>query len=573
MKPNDWIQIFLYLGMILLFTPILGSFMAKVFEGDKHFFSTPLGWMERLIYRFSGINSQEAMDWKEYTWALIFFHVIGFVVVFLFQVFQSHLPLNPQALPDTSWHLAFNTAASFITNTNWQSYAGETTLSYFTQMVGLTVQNFVSAASGIAVMMALIRGIRHSPQPPLILRGGDTTKLGNFWVDMTRCTVYILLPFSFILALILMSQGVVQTFAAYVTAHTLSGIDQVIPLGPAASQIAIKMLGTNGGGFFNANSAHPFENPTPFTNWLEMFSILIIPAALVYTYGVMIKSKRQAWVIYIAMMILFVGALGVSIYGEYTNNPVFGHGALMEGKETRFGVINSLIWSNATTVASNGSVNAMHSSLSPIAGGVALFNMMLGEIVFGGVGSGFYGMIAFVLLTVFLAGLMVGRTPEYLGKKVQTREIILLIITILLPSGYILIGSGIACMLPAALSSLLNKGPHGFTEIIYAFTSATQNNGSAFAGLNANVPFYNVALGVGNLIGRFGVIIPIMAVAGSFSQKSISPPSEGTFKTDNALFLLLLLAVILVVGALSHLPSLALGPITEHVLMVKGVTF
>lgn len=567
MNTYDWIQIIFYIGMLVVLTPPLGAFMAKVFEGEKHLFSAPLGWMERGVYRFSGINPQESMNWKGYTWALILFHGIGFAVVFLLQIFQSHLPLNPQALPNTSWHLAFNTAASFITNTNWQSYAGETTMSYFTQMLGLTVQNFVSAAVGISVMIALIRGIRASSAK------ATEAKLGNFWADLTRATIYVLLPFSIILALALVGQGVVQTFTSYVTAHTVAGVDQVIPLGPAASQIAIKMLGTNGGGFFNTNSAHPFENPTPFSNWLEMFSILIIPAALVYTYGVMIKAKRQALVIYLAMMILFVGALGVSIYGEYTNNPIFSQATLMEGKETRFGVINSLIWSNATTVASNGSVNAMHASLSPIAGGVALFNMMLGEIVFGGVGSGFYGMMAFVLLTVFLAGLMVGRTPEYLGKKVHTREIVLLILTILIPSGYILLASGMACILPEGLSSLLNKGPHGFTEIIYAFTSATQNNGSAFAGLNANVPFYNILLGIGNLMGRFGVIIPIMAVAGSFSQKNISPPSEGTFKTDNALFLVLLIAVILIVGALSHLPSLALGPIAEHFLMLKGVTF
>ncbi len=563
MNIYDWIQILFFLGMLVLFTPILGRFMAQVFEGKRHLLSPPLGWIEKQTYRISGIEPQSEMSWINYAFALLIFNAIGFFVVFLLQIFQASLPLNPQNLPNVSWHSAFNTAVSFMTNTNWQGYAGETTMSYLTQMLGLTVQNFLSAATGIAVMLAFIRGLTR--------RSSDT--LGNFWVDITRSTIYILLPLSVLLALALVSQGVVQSFTHYVTAHTLEGIDQIIPLGPAASQIAIKQLGTNGGGFFNVNSAHPFENPTPLANWLQMFAILIIPAALIYTYGLMVKSKRQGWIIYVAMMILFLMGLALSLYGEFSNNPALAHAHFMEGKETRLGIVNSILWSSSTTAASNGSVNAMHSSLSPIAGGIALFNIMLGEIIFGGVGAGFYGMIVFVILTVFLAGLMVGRTPEYLGKKIQTNEVALLILTILLPSAAILIGTSLACVLPVGLLSVLNKGPHGLTEILYAFSSAAQNNGSAFAGLNANTLFYNTALGICMVVGRFAVILPVLAVAGSLAKKHVSPSSSGTFQTDNAIFLILLIAVILIVGALTHLPSLALGPITEHFLMLKGVTF
>ncbi len=563
MNIFDWVQIFVFIATLIGITPLLGGFMAKVFQGEGHILSMPLGWMERSIYRLSGIDPSVEMSWKAYAWALMFFHIIGFAVVFLLQIFQSNLILNPAQMTNTSWHLAFNTAVSFITNTNWQSYGGESTMSYLTQMVGLTVQNFLSAASGIAVLLALIRGI--------IRR--STSTVGNFWVDLTRSTVYVLLPLSVLLALVLVSQGVVQTFSHYIDVYTLEGAKQVIALGPAASQIAIKQLGTNGGGFFNANSAHPFENPTPLSNWLEMLAILAIPAALCYTYGLMVKAKREGWVLFAVMFLLWAGALGISLWAEYAVNPVFGIGGLMEGKETRVGIVNSILWSVSTTMASNGSVNAMHASLSPIAGGVAIFNIMLGEIVFGGVGSGLYGMLIFVFLTVFLAGLMVGRTPEYLGKKIEAKEIAMVIIAILAPSLCILLGTAAACVLPAGLTGLLNKGPHGFSEILYAFSSASQNNGSAFAGLTANTPFYNILLGFCMLIGRFAVIIPVLTLAGSLGLKKYFPPSEGTFGTANAIFVVLLMAVILIVGALTHLPPLTLGPIVEHFLMLQGVVF
>lgn len=559
----DVLQILIFCAALILLTPVLGKFMAKVFSDDRHIFSKPLGWFEHLIYKTCGIHVGEECDWKGYAKQVLWFNAFGLVFVFALQMLQGVLPLNPEKLPGTSWHLAFNTAVSFMSNTNWQAYGGEATMSYLTQMLGLAVQNFLSAATGIAVLIALIRG--------LVEKSGKT--LGNFLVDLTRSTVYILLPLSIILAVVLVSQGVVQTFSHYVTTHTLEGVEQVLPLGPAASQIAIKQLGTNGGGFFNVNSAHPFENPTPLSNWLEMLAILLIPAALTYTYGTLIKSHRQGWIIFAAMFLVWFSGLAISIYSEYTHNPVFGVSQLMEGKEQRFGIINSLLWSTSTTVASNGSVNAMHSSLSPLAGGVAMFNMMLGEIIFGGVGCGLYGMILFILMTVFLAGLMVGRTPEYLGKKIESREMGLVLIAILAPSAAILLGSGLAAVLPAGLSSLANKGPHGLSEILYAFTSASQNNGSAFAGLNANVPFYNVALGICMLIGRFAVLIPVLAIAGSLVGKNITPPSDGSFATDNLVFLVLLIAVILIVGALTFFPALCLGPIVEHFLMLRGVTF
>lgn len=563
MNFMDWIQIIFFTGAIVSITPLLGKLMAKVFQGERHIFSLPLGWLEKVVYKLSGIDPKTEMGWKSYAWALAIFNFIGFVVVFLLQLFQAHLPLNPAQIPNTSWHLAFNTAMSFATNTNWQSYGGEAAMSYFTQMLGLTVQNFLSAATGIAVVVALTRGI---------LRKSSET-IGNFWVDLTRGTVYILLPLSIVLSLILVSQGVVQTFANYVEAHTLEGAKQVIALGPAASQIAIKQLGSNGGGFFSVNSTHPFENPTPLSNWFQMFAILAVPAALTYTYGVMVKARRQGWVLFAAMMILWLLAVGLSLYGEYSTNPVFGVPAVMEGKETRLGIVNSVLWSVSTTAASNGSVNAMHASLSPISGGVALFNMMLGEIVFGGVGSGLYGMLIFVLMSVFLAGLMVGRTPEYLGKKIESGEVIRMMVAILAPSICILLGTAAACTLPAGLAGLLNKGPHGFSEILYAFTSASQNNGSSFAGLSTNSVFYNMLLGLCMLIGRFAVIFPVLSIAGGLAGKKYFPPSEGTFGTDNALFLFLLLFVILIVGALTHLPALTLGPIVEHIVMTKGVVF
>ena len=559
----EFLQIIIFLGLLIGLTPILGSFMYKVFTGEKHLMSAPFGWLERLTYKFVGVDATEETNWKSYTFGLLTFNLIGFLFVFLIQLTQAYLPLNPAHLPNTSWHLAFNTASSFMTNTNWQSYSGENTLSYFVQMLGLTVQNFVSAATGIAVLLALAKGLSRK----------TTDKLGNFWVDLTRSTLYILLPLSIIFAIFLVGQGVVQNFDSYQTAHTLQGTSQVIPMGPAASQIAIKQLGTNGGGFFGANSAHPFENPTPLSNLLEMLALLLIPAGLIFTYGKMVGSKRHGWTIFTVMFILLVVGLAISLYGEYSANPIFGHSALMEGKETRFGITNSVLWSTSTTAVSNGSVNAMHDSLSPLAGMVAMINLMLGEVIFGGVGSGIYGMVVFIILTVFIAGLMVGRTPEYLGKKVEGFEVTMAIIANVITSFVILLFTAWAAISTLGLSSLNNAGPHGFSEILYTFASAAGNNGSAFAGLSANVVFYNLLIGFAMLIGRFGVIIPIMAIAGSMAKKKITPVSAGTFQTNNWLFIVLLIGVIVIVGGLTYFPALSLGPIVEHLLMNHGITF
>lgn len=560
---STFIQLALFLGALILLTPVLGKFIKKVIGGEKHLLTPVFGWLERLIYRFCGVDPQQEMNWKQYLFALLWFNFFGFIVVFALQMTQAWLPLNPAKVPNTSWHLALNTAISFVTNTNWQSYSGESTMSYLTQMAALGVQNFLSAATGLAVLIALMKGlIKNTKQ-----------QLGNFWVDLTRSVVYILLPLSIIFAVVLVSQGVVQTFSSYTDTTTLEGVKQVIPLGPAASQIAIKQLGTNGGGFFGVNSAHPFENPTPFANFLEMLAILLIPAALTYTYGLFIGSKKQGWTLFGAMLIILCVGLGVSLYAEYAANPALHITGSMEGKETRFGIVNSIIWSISTTVASNGSVNAMHDSLSPLAGLVAMFNMMLGEVVFGGVGSGLYGMIAFVILTVFIAGLMVGRTPEYLGKKIESFEVRMALIAVLAPAVCILAFTAIAVSTHAGLAGLNNKGPHGLSEILYAFTSACGNNGSAFAGLTTNTPFYNVLLSICMLVGRFGVIIPMMAIAGSMAGKKITPVSSGTFHTDNGMFLILLISVIIIVGGLTFFPALSLGPILEHLLMQAGMTF
>lgn len=560
---NEALQLILFLIMLVLLAPLLGKYMSLVLSGEKHIMKPVFGWLESLVYRTSGINSKEEMNWKTYTFVLLVFNLFGFLFLFLLQVLQTYLPLNTEKLPNVSWHLAFNTAISFTTNTNWQSYGGENTLSYLVQMLGLTVQNFVSAATGIAVMLALMRGLTRR----------TTDLLGNYWVDLTRSVVYILLPMSIILAFLLIGQGVVQTFSHYVTATTLQGTRQVIALGPAASQIAIKQIGTNGGGFFNANSAHPFENPTPLSNFLELLAIIIVSAGLVFTYGHYVNSRRQARTIFITMLILFIIGLGLSIWSEYSYNNVLHVSGNMEGKETRFGVMNSILWAVTTTSTSNGSVNATLDSFSPLSGVVAIFNIMLGEIIFGGVGSGLYGMIIFILLTVFIAGLLVGRTPEYLGKKVEAFEIKMTIIAILAPSIVIKIFSAIACSVGPGLSGLNNSGPHGLSEILYAFSSAAGNNGSSFAGLNANTPFYNLMLGLGMIMGRFGVLVPVMAIAGSMAKKKITPVSSGTFKTDNWLFVLLLIGVILIVGGLTFFPPLALGPIADHFLMNLGVTF
>jgi len=560
---NEAIQLIIFLVLLIMLSPILGRYMAKVFMGEKHILLPVFGWMERLIYKVSGINSEEEMNWKTYMYGMLLFNMFGFVILFLLQIFQSILPLNSEKLPGVSWHLAFNTAMSFTTNTNWQSYSGENTLSYLVQMLGLTVQNFVSAATGIAVVLALIRGLTRK----------TTEVIGNFWADMTRSVIYVLLPLSIILAMALVGQGAVQTFSHYAKVTTLQGSEQVIPLGPGASQIAIKQLGTNGGGFFGANSAHPFENPTPFSNFLELFSIIIISAGLIYTFGSYIRSKRQARMIFITMMILFAIGLAISLWGEYGHNNVLNVSGSMEGKESRFGVMNSVLWSVTTTVTSNGSVNAMQDSLSPFSGLIAMFNIMMGEIIFGGVGSGLYGILIFVILTVFIAGLMVGRTPEYLGKKIEASEIKMAILAILAPSIVIKIFSAIACSIPAGLSSLNNGGPHGLSEILYAFSSAAGNNGSAFGGLNTNTVFYNLMIGFGMLIGRFGIIVPVLAIAGSMAKKKITPVSSGTFRTDNWLFVMLLISVILIVGGLTFFPPLALGPVVEHFLMNLGVSF
>jgi potassium-transporting ATPase potassium-binding subunit len=563
MSINDILQILAYVIALIVLAPILGQFMARVFTGKPHLLSRPLGWLERTTYRLCGVRADQEMSWRRYATSLLWFNGLGFLIVFILQITQHWLPMNPQQLPDVSWVLSFNTAVSFMTNTNWQSYAGETTLSYLTQMAGLTVQNFVSAATGIAVFLALTRGILRK----------TTSVIGNFWVDMTRSIVYVLLPLSVILGVALLSQGVVQTLSPAVTVTTVEGQSQDIPLGPAASQVAIKQLGTNGGGYFNANSAHPLENPTPVSNFLEMLALLLIPAALTFTYGKMVSNRKHGWIIFAVMFSLWFGGLALSLYGEYSSNPSVGLNTNLEGKETRFGTVNSVLWSVSTTAASNGSVNAMHSSLSPIAGGVAMFNIMLGEIIFGGVGAGMYGILLHVLLTVFLAGLMVGRTPEYLGKKIEAREIQMTILGILIPNAVILLGAGVACVLPIALSSLANQGPHGLSEILYAFSSAAGNNGSAFAGLNANTDFYNIVLGIAMLIGRFAVILPCLVIAGSLASKKVSPPSAGTFATDNSTFAVLLIGVITIVGALTFLPALGLGPIIEHFLMIAGRIF
>lgn len=563
MGINDFIQFIIFIVALISITPRLGHFMARVFQGEKTWLHKPFGWLENLTYKASGISPKEEMNWKAYAWAFMVFHFFGIIVLIIFQMTQAWLPLNPQHLPNVSWDSALNTAISFVTNTNWQGYSGEVTMSYLTQMGALAVQNFLSAACGIAVAIALIRGISRR----------SSSTIGNFWVDITRATVYVLLPLCVIYTIVLVGSGVVQTFSSFVDVVTLEGLKQTIPLGPAASQVAIKMLGTNGGGFFNANAAHPFENPTALTNFIQMLSIFSIGAALTYTYGIMTKSRKHGWIIFGTMLAFFFGLTALSLASEYSTNPVFNQAGIMEGKEARFGAFNSIFFSTITTSASCGAVNSMHSSLSPLSGGIAMVNMMLGEIIFGGVGAGLYGMLLFVLLTVFIAGLMVGRTPEYMGKKIESREMTMVILAILAPCAAILIGTGISAVTPAALSSLANKGPHGFSEILYTFTSAAANNGSALAGLNANTVYYNLMLAIAMVVGRFAIIIPVLAVAGSLAQKKYSPPSSGTFETDTGLFAVLLIGVILIVGALTFLPGLSLGPIVEHLMMIKGSTF
>jgi K+-transporting ATPase ATPase A chain len=557
-------QIVLYFGALVALTPLLGGYIAKVYEGQAHLMSKPLGWLERLTYKASGVNATEGMNWKRYCAAVLWFNGAGLLVVFALQMLQDKLPFNPQAFPAVSWHSALNTAASFITNTNWQGYSGESTMAYLTQLLGLTVQNFLSAATGLAVMAAFIRGLRNRQDP----------NLGNFWADLTRGTVHLLLPLSLLLAVALTSQGVVQNLRAYDKIKTVEGADQVLAQGPAASQVAIKQLGTNGGGFFNANSAHPYENSTPLSNFLENLALLIIASSCVWAFGIMIGKRKEAIALWAGMAVLCALGLGVALYAEYSPNPVFHTpGGIMEGKELRFGTTPSVLWAETTTITSTGAVNCMHSSLSPLAGMVAMLNIMLGEVIFGGVGCGLYGMLIFVLLTVFMAGLMVGRTPEYLGKKLVSRDIQWVVAAILLPNACIKIGAAIAAVTPAALSSLGNAGPHGLSEILYAYASCAGNNGSAFAGLNANTLFYNLTLTVTMLIGRFGVLVPALAIAGGMAMKKTAPPSSGTFATDTPLFVALLVSVVIIVGVLAFMPALCLGPLVEHFLMLAGRTF
>jgi len=598
MTASGMLQIGLFLGVLLALAKPLGTYMAAVYEGRTPGPARCLLPVEAFIYRVGGVRAGDEMDWRQYAIAMLLFHLVGFVALYGLQRGQAFLPLNPASLAAVTPDLSFNTAVSFVTNTNWQSYGGETTMSYLTQMAGLTVQNFVSAAAGMAVLVALIRGFVRR----------RASRIGNFWVDLTRSTLYILLPLSVVLTLLLVSQGVVQTLKPYQTAvllqptsykqpaldkdgsavkdangqpvtETVVVTEQPIAVGPAASQIAIKQLGTNGGGFFNVNSAHPFENSTPLSNFLQMLAILLIPAALCYTFGRMVKDTRQGWVLLAAMTVVLVGFLGMCLWSETRPHPDAvalhlatdadgGYAANMEGKEARFGVANSVLWATATTCASNGSVNSMHDSYTPLGGLVPMVLMQLGEVIFGGVGSGLYGMIVFVVVTVFIAGLMVGRTPEYLGKKIEAYEMKMASIAVLAPCLCVLVGTAIAVMTSQVSASMSNPLPHGFSQVLYAFSSAANNNGSAFAGFGANNPTMNTLLGLAMLMGRFWIKIPVIALAGALAAKKHVPVSDGTMPTHTPLFIVLLIGVVMIVGALTFVPSLALGPIAEHVELI-----
>jgi K+-transporting ATPase ATPase A chain len=571
---NGWLQLGLYMAVLLALVKPLGAYMARVYESQPTGLGRVLGPLERLVYRVTGVRPDAEMGWRAYALAMLAFNLAGLLGVYLLQRLQGALPLNPAGLPAVGPYLAFNTAVSFATNTNWQSYGGETTLSHLVQMAGLTVQNFVSAASGMATLVALVRG--------LVRRQMET--IGNFWVDLTRTTLYILLPLAAILALVLASQGVVQTLAGSHTVPLLDSVatadgkavtEQMIAVGPAASQVAIKQLGTNGGGFFNVNSAHPLENPTPLSNFFELLSILLIGAALCYTFGRMVRDRRQGWTLLTTMTVIFVPLLLVAVWAETGGNPTFPDtvdqaaselqaGGNMEGKEVRFGPVNSALWATATTAASNGSVNSMHDSFMPLGGLVPMWLMQLGEVIYGGVGSGLYGMLLFLILAVFVAGLMVGRTPEYLGKKIESYEMKMAVFGILAPPFAVLLGSGIAVVTDAGLVGLLNAGPHGLSEILYAFSSAGNNNGSAFAGITASTPFYTILLGLAMLVARYWVALPVLAIAGSLARKKAVPASPGTLPTHTPLFVILLAGTIIIVGALTFFPALALGPIVEH---------
>jgi K+-transporting ATPase ATPase A chain len=593
---NGVLQVAIYLGVLVALVKPLGWFMARVLEGRAG--EAPLGlgrmlgWLERVSYALCGVRVDAErraveMGWKPYAIGLVLFNALGFVVVYALQRVQHALPANPAGLGAVEAGSAFNTAVSFITNTNWQGYGGETTMSYLTQMLGLGVQNFLSAATGIAVLAALIRGLARK----------SSGTIGNCWVDLTRVTLYILLPLSAVLAVALVSQGVVQTFnkpqevaltvpLSYGEAakndadevlrnadgtertREVAVMKQTIPLGPVASQVAIKQLGTNGGGFFNVNSAHPLENPTALSNFLQVLAILLIPAALCWTFGEMVRDRRQGWAVLAAMMVIFVPLLGATYAFEARGNPavaslIGAHAENMEGKEARFGVANSALWAVATTAASNGSVNAMHDSFTPLGGLIPMWLMQLGEVVFGGVGSGLYGMLMFVIIAVFVAGLMVGRAPEYLGKKIEPFEMKMAMVCVLVPCAIVLVGTAVAVLIPEGHTTS-NPGPHGFSQILYAFSSAGNNNGSAFAGLTANTPFYNIALGLAMWFSRFWIIVPVLAVAGSLAAKRVSPTTSGTLPTHTPVFVLMLVAVVVIVGALTFVPALALGPVVEH---------
>ena len=575
MTINGWLQIAIYCVLIFLFVKPFGAYMANVFDGRRTPLSLVLRPIERGIYAVCGVNEREEQHWTAYAISVLLFSIAGFIVLYALQRLQAVLPFNPAEMSAVEQSSSFNTAVSFVTNTNWQGYGGESTMSYLTQMAGLTTQNFVSAAAGIAIAIALVRGFAR--------RSAQT--IGNFWVDLTRCVLYVLLPLAIVVALVLIICGVPQTLSAYTEATTLEGAKQVIAQGPVASQIAIKQLGTNGGGFFNANSAHPLENPNALSNLLEMWAILAISAALTYTFGRMVGSQRQGWAIFAVMGILFLVGMTTCYWAESQGNPAFAQfhvdqtpsalqsGGNMEGKEVRYGITNSTIWATVTTDASNGSVNSMHDSYTPIGGMVPLVNIAVGEIIFGGVGSGLYGILLFVVVAMFIAGLMVGRTPEYLGKKLEAKEVKMAILAILIVPLSILSFTALAAVLPVGLAGPANAGPHGFSEILYAFTSGTGNNGSAFAGLSANTPFYNTTIGLAMLIGRFLIIVPVLAVAGSLVRKKIVPVSAGTFPTDSGLFVGLVCGVIVIEGALVFFPALSVGPVVEHLSMLAGTLF
>ena len=577
MNSLGWLQIALYLAALVALAWPVGVYMARVFEGRAPMpLRVVLGPVERLFYRLAGVRPEAEQTWKGYALAVLAFNALGMLAVYAVQRVQGGLPLNPMALGAVEPSSAFNTAASFASNTNWQGYGGEVTMSYLSQMLGLTVQNFLSAATGIAVLVALVRGITRR----------ETREIGNFWVDMTRSVLYVLLPMSLVLAVVLVGTGVVQTFDAYETvslvvptadADGAAVAEQAIAVGPAASQVAIKQLGTNGGGFFNVNSSHPLENPTPFSNWLQMLAILILPAGLCVTFGKMVGSDRQGWALFAAMFVILAPLTFAAAGFEAATTPgiaaageVAAGGGNMEGKEVRFGVANSALWSVATTAASNGSVNSMHDSFTPLGGLVQLFLMQVGEVIFGGVGSGLYGMLVFAIIAVFVAGLMVGRTPEFLGKKIEAFEMKMAAIVILAPPLMVLVGTAIAVSTEAGRATVYNPGAHGFSEVLYAFSSMGNNNGSAFAGLGANNPFYNSLGGIAMLVSRYWVILPVLAIAGSLAGKRFTPPSAGTLPTASPLFVALLVAVVLVVGALTFVPALALGPVVEHLQMIAG---